>query len=221
MVWCGGFCIADVVARIALRVGLHGAMGRGSRAAEVHLSAGCFGAVELTSGIVTFDAYIVSATEAVVDGGTVVEEIAAGVAVAHDQAERVAAYPREGPIEIGDASVELPLPCGEHIAHVGIATHPEDTVEVDGIIDSEEVVEVDLVDGFVLRDAEAELIGHLVGEEECFLASLVEAHCCGGGDYHHHHCQGCHQAFHSGIGPPPGSPSRGRDNSFADCLSIV
>ena len=188
----GGLGLADMIAGIALGVGLHSAVGRRSRAAEVHLAARCCGTVELASGIVAVVTYVMSATEAVVDSRTVVEEIALGVAVSNDEAERVAAHPGHRTIEIGYAGVEFPLPEAKHVAQVCITTHPIDAVEVGDVVDPQEVVEVDLVDGLVLRDAESELIGHLVGEEEGFLASLGEAHCCGGGDYHHHHCQGGH-----------------------------
>jgi restriction endonuclease Mrr len=149
--------------------------------------------VEVTALVVALVAGIMTSAITAVDGGTlVVEEFVVNIARTQGKREIVAAHPNHGTIEIYDLGVAIPLPGAEDVTEVGVAAHPEDAIEIRPVVEAKHIIEVDFIDSLVLREAEVELIGHLIREEEGFLASLGEAHGCGRGNYRHHQDQGHH-----------------------------
>jgi len=95
-------------------------------------------------------------------------------------------------IEIGGFNKSTILPIEQDITEVEITTLPVGAIEVGLRVDTHQIVEVDLIGCLVLFLGQVELIRHLVGKEECLLASLFVTHgvcldceseqCCEGDD---------------------------------------
>ena len=134
------------------------------------------GLVNGTVGIVAAAETVMTATVADIHLGVRVEQTPCGI-VAVDREHPAALYPRKRAEEVGCGHIAVVLPAGEHEAQVGITTLPVDAEEVGTVVHAEQVVEIDLIDILVLCAAEVELVGHLVGEEESLVASLVVSHC--------------------------------------------
>jgi hypothetical protein len=88
----------------------------------------------------------------------------------------VACFPVEGAIEICGCQVGLILPVEQYVAKVKIALGPVYTIKVGLGVHAHQVVEVHFVCCLILVFGQVELIGHLVGQEQGLLASLLVAH---------------------------------------------
>ena len=118
----------------------------------------------------------VSATIGDIKGGTSEVEVVA-VRIARIDAEvPVACVKEQGTVEIGGCAVEIPLPRVENIAQVEVAALPVGAKHIVLAGNTHEVVEVYLVGSLILSVSEVELISHLIGEEEGFVASLLVRH---------------------------------------------
>ena len=117
-----------------------------------------------------------SATIVKVYGRTIVVVISVGI-VAIDGESPSATIPKERVEEIIGSSEDSILPVEQNVTKVGITIGEITTVNVVGCLYAEQIVEVDLVAVFVLLVVEVQLIGHLVGEEQSLLASLLVVHC--------------------------------------------
>ena len=109
------------------------------------------------------------------DRRTSLEEM---VSVAVDAVDAEAPYaipPGDRGEEILEASKLLVLPGGEHVLQVSVATVPPYATDIGTGVDHEQVVEVDLVDGIVLRVCQVQFVSHLVAEEECLVPSIIIA----------------------------------------------
>ena len=84
--------------------------------------------------------------------------------------------PVERTEEIGCGLEGFPLPRIEDIAQVEVATLPVDAVDIVRAGDTHEVVEVDFVGSLILFVGQIEFVGHLIREEEGFVAGLLVAH---------------------------------------------
>ena len=139
----------------------------------------------------------VAATIAHVEVGTSEVEIVAPRIVGIDAEVPEASVPVQRTVEIGGCTIEVPLPRIENVAEVKVATLPVGAEDVVTASDTHQIVEVDLVGCLVLCIGEVQLVCHLVGQEQCLLASLLVAHgvcaCC----YRQHGNQGKHHLLHS------------------------
>jgi hypothetical protein len=108
-------------------------------------------------------------------GTSIVEIVAMGIAGINTEVP-VARTPIERTIEVGGCDVGIPLPRIKNVAQVEVTTLPVGTIHVVNAGDTHEVVEVDFVSCLVLGISQVELVGHLVGEEQGLIASLLIAH---------------------------------------------
>ena len=108
-------------------------------------------------------------------GASEVEEVAYSVA-GIDAEVPATGVPVERTEEIGCGLEGFPLPRIEDIAQIEVTTLPVDAIDVVGTGDTHEVVEVDLVSCLILFVGQVEFIGHLIREEEGFVAGLLVAH---------------------------------------------
>ena len=140
------------------------------------------------------------AVSAAVDGPEVgtseVEVVAVGVACV-DAEVPVASLPVEWTVEVGGSQIGLVLPVEEDIAQVEVTLSPVGAIEVGLGIHAHQVVEVHLIGGLILLLGKVELIGHLVGEEQCLLACLLITHGIGCHGHCDEHCQCDKQSSHS------------------------
>ena len=117
---------------------------------------------------------VLSAVVAVRAWHGVVHLRAVGVARVHLEHHAVAPFGRR--VEVVGL-VELAVLHGrEHEVDVVVAAAEVRALDVLRRVYRHEVVEVDFVHGVILRLVKPQLVGHLVGEEQCFLAGLVIAH---------------------------------------------
>ena len=141
----------------------------------------------------------VAATIAHVEVGTSEVEIVAPRIVGIDAEVPETCVPVQRTVEIGGCTIEVPLPRIENVAEVKVATLPVGAEDVVTASDTHQIVEVDLVGCLVLCVGEVQLVCHLVGQEQCLLASLLVAHgvcaCC----YRQHGNQGKHHLLHNRI----------------------
>lgn len=84
--------------------------------------------------------------------------------------------PVERTVEVRSTAVSAILPVEQDVAQVEIALPPVDTVEVVVVVNTHEVVEIDLIGCFILLVGEVKLIGHLISEEKCLFARLAVTH---------------------------------------------
>ena len=89
----------------------------------------------------------------------------------------VAGVPVQRTIEIGGCDESVPLPVEQDIAQIEVATLPIGSIHVVTAGDTHQVVEVDLIGGLILFVCEIQLVSHLVGQEQGFVAGLLVAHC--------------------------------------------
>ena len=103
----------------------------------------------------------------------------------------VTSVPVQRTIEIGCCYEGIPLPVVQDIAQVEITALPVGSVHIVTAGDTHQVVEIDLIGCLVLLVSQIQLVGHLVGQEQGLVASLLIAHCvCRDGCcQHHHHCE--------------------------------
>ena len=111
----------------------------------------------------------------------------------------VAGVPVQWTIEIGCCEEGIPLPVKQDIAQVEVTALPVGSVHIVTAGDTHQIVEIDLIGCLVLFVSEIQLISHLVGQEQGFIASLLIAHCvCRDGCCQHHHQRDKH-LFHTRI----------------------
>lgn len=89
----------------------------------------------------------------------------------------ITCVPIEWAIEIGSVHKCAVLPIEQDIAQVEVALGPIVTKEIAMVVDAHQIIEVDLIGGFILVVSEVELVCHLVGEKESLVASLLITHC--------------------------------------------
>ncbi len=139
----------------------------------------CWAEVVGTSVIIAVSAVHVPAVATPIGsiemGASIVEIVAVGIA-GIDAEMPVARAPVEGAVEVGGCDIGIPLPIIEDVAQVEVTTLPEGTVHIVYAGDTHEVVEVDFVCCLILGIGQVELVGHLVGEEQGFVAGLLVAH---------------------------------------------
>ena len=134
----------------------------------------------------------VTAAIAGVEHGASEEEVVA-VRIARVDAEvPVASFPVQGAVEVGGGNERVPLPVEQHVAQVLVAALPVGAVDIVVARHPHQVVQVNLVGGLVLFVRQVQLVGHLVGEEQCFVACLFVTHCLARCCY----CQQCYQGYH-------------------------
>lgn len=104
------------------------------------------------------------------------EVVAVGIA-AIDGEMPVASFPVERAVEVGRCQIGIVLPAEEDVAQIEVTLLPISTVEIVAAVDAHEIIEVDLISGFILLFGQVQLIGHLVGKEEGLVTSLRIAHC--------------------------------------------
>ena len=148
------------------------------------------------------------ATFVVADGATIaataigavdrrrLAEVVATVVARVDAEHPRAAAPDGGLIEVHRGDITAILPRRQHEAQVGVAAVPVDAEHIVGIPDAEEVVQINLIDSLILIHRQAQLVRHLVGEEQSFLPCLGKAHCLCGYDYRRQHCRHQHLLHH-------------------------
>lgn len=85
--------------------------------------------------------------------------------------------PVERTIEVRGCAESSVLPVEQYVAEVEVALSPVCSVQVVIVTDTHQVVKVHLVGGLILVVGEVKLVSHLVGEEQCSLASLLVTHC--------------------------------------------
>ena len=121
----------------------------------------------------------VTATIDIPEVGTAEEEVVTMRIAGIDAEVPVASLPVQGAIEITCCQVGLILPVEQYVAQVEISLCPVDTIEVCLGVYAHQVVEVDFICCLILLFGKIELIGHLVGQEQCLLASLLITHSIG------------------------------------------
>ena len=132
---------------------------------------------------------VAAAVNGIEAGHSEVEIVTIGIAGIDAEVPETVA-PVEGAIEVGGVQECPVLPVEQYIAQIEVAMLPVEPIEVVIVVDTHEVVEVDLVCCLILLFGEVELVGHLVGEEQSLLASLLIAHCAGRDDRHADCCEG-------------------------------
>ena len=88
----------------------------------------------------------------------------------------VTSFPVKRTIEIGSSDKSIPLPVEEYIAQVQVAALPVGSEHISTARDSHQVVEVDFVACLILLICQIQLVGHLVGQEQCLVTGLLIAH---------------------------------------------
>ena len=94
------------------------------------------------------------------------------------------ARPIKRTVEIAGCAKGIVLPIPENIAQVEVTLPPIYAIKVVVIIDTHEIIEVNLISSLVLVISKIQFVCHLIREEECLLASLLIAH--GMGRYCHY-----------------------------------
>ena len=89
----------------------------------------------------------------------------------------ITAVPVKRTIEIGCVYIHTVLPIEKHISEIEITLPPIKAIEIIVCIDAEQVVEIDLIGGFILLIGEVEFVSHLIGQEQCLPACLLITHC--------------------------------------------
>lgn len=96
----------------------------------------------------------------------------------------------ERAVEVSRIAEHTILPVEEHIAEVEITPTPVVAVQILVGVDTEQIIEVNLVSCLILVVGEVQLISHLISEEQSLFACLTVAHCasCHHKTKHHHYC---------------------------------
>ena len=121
----------------------------------------------------------VTATIDIPEVGTTEEEVVAMWIAGIDAEVPVTSLPIKGTIEVTCCQVGLILPVEQYVAQVEIALCPVYTIKVCLGVNAHQVVEVDFICCLILLFGKIELIGHLVGQEQGLLASLLITHSIG------------------------------------------
>jgi len=162
----------------------------------------CRTEVVTTSIIVAASSYMVPGMSTAIAGvehwSSEVEIVAMRIAQI-DSEVPVAITPVEWAIEIGGIDKGLPLPVEQDIAQVQVAAFPIGAVYIVIAGNPHQIVEVDFVGSLVLFVCQVQLVGHLVGQEQCLVACLLVAHCFARSCIQQHHGQGYHYLFHNRI----------------------
>ena len=148
----------------------------------------------MMGGIVADVPAVVSTPVGYEDRGMVAEETSPVISSV-DAVSPSASVPDDRTVEVVGSHIAVELCRREHHPQVAVAHAPPCTIDIGAGVDAHEVVEVDFIDSLILCFREAEFVGHLVAEEEGFVACLVVCHCAGRDGYRHHHCQS-HHLFH-------------------------
>ena len=109
---------------------------------------------------------------------TVVEIVTVRIAGV-DTKVPVTSVPVERTVEIACRTEGTILPVEQDITEVQVTVCPVGTVKVVIVIDTQQIVEVDLESCLILILGKIQLVGHLVGEEQSLTACLLVAHCIG------------------------------------------
>ena len=104
-------------------------------------------------------------------------EVAAVWIASIDTEVPVAGVPVKRTVEIACCTECAILPVEQDIAQIKVTTSPVFTIEVCLRLNTQEVVEVYFVGGFILIFGEIQLVSHLVGQEQGLLTGLLVAHC--------------------------------------------
>ena len=110
------------------------------------------------------------------------------IVIAIDREEPAACPPHDGTEEIVRCKQQAVLPVVQDAAEIVDSVVVIDTIKVGRRVDTEEVVEVDLVGIVILLVVEVEFIRHLVRQVESLGLSTFETHCMGThpGCHHEH-----------------------------------
>ena len=119
----------------------------------------------------------VSATVLNVEARAAKVEVVAVWVAGVDAEVPVASRPVYRAVEVSGVAEGAVLPVEEYVAHVEIAVAPVGAVEVVDGVYPHEVVEVYLVCRLVLVLRQVQLVSHLVGKEQSFVACLLITHC--------------------------------------------
>ena len=95
-------------------------------------------------------------------------------------------------IEVLHADELVVLTSGGYVAQHVVAMLPVSAEDIAVMVDTAQILEVDVIDGFVLCWHQVELTRHLVSEIHGFVPSLCVCESFGGDGYRHHHHQGHH-----------------------------
>ena len=150
--------------------------------------------VVAVSMIVTMSSIMVPGVSATIGGIEVrtpeVEVVTMRVAQI-DAEVPVTCLPVEWAIEIAGGYKGVPLPVVKDITQVEVTTLPVGAEHVCTSCHSHEIVEINLVGCLVLLVTQIQLVGHLVGQEQGLVASLLITHGVGGSsaNCHHHQCE--------------------------------
>ncbi len=105
--------------------------------------------------------------------------------------------PVQWTIEVCGGTEGIPLPFEQYVAHVKVTTLPIGAIYIIVAGDAHQVVKVNLVGGLVLLIVEVQLVGHLVGQEQGFVAGLFVTHCVACCCYRQHGGQDYHYSLHN------------------------
>lgn len=101
--------------------------------------------------------------------------MAVGISAIQSQAP-CPSHPVERAVKIVDVDKEAVLVAAEDIPEITVSPLPINAIKVLRTVDTEEIVEVDFIDGFHLLQGKIEFVCHLVSEEQSFLTCLVIPH---------------------------------------------
>lgn len=118
----------------------------------------------------------VTATVADVEVWAAKIEIVAARVSGIDAEVPISSPPIKWAIEICGIDIRAILPVEQDVAQVEISLCPIDAIKVVIVIDTHQIVEVDLVCSLILVVGQVEFVCHLVGEEQGTLPSLHVAH---------------------------------------------
>jgi hypothetical protein len=139
----------------------------------------------------------VSTTIGKVECGTSEVEVVAVRIAGIDAKVPIACAPIQWTIEVAGCDICLPLCIEQYIAEVAVAALPVVTIDIIVTRHTHQVVEVDLVGGFILLISKIQLVSHFIGQKQCLVASLFVTHCLARCCYRQHTYKGYHHLLHS------------------------
>ena len=125
--------------------------------------------------------------------------VVATIVVTVDGEVPASSTPNDRTKEVVGCHQQAVLPVVQDAAEVVQAIAVVAAVEVGRRIDTQEVVEVDLVGVVILLVVEIELVGHLVRQVESLCLCTFKTHCVGAVEGCHHKHQGENKLFHSSV----------------------
>lgn len=117
------------------------------------------------------------------------------VVVGIDGKQPRSCMPGHRTVEIGNADIAVVLPTVQHHPQLSVARVPPIAQHVVSPVDTQQIVEIDLIHSLVLLWRKVQFVGHLVAQEECLFPGCAIAHGVGSGGHDRHHCQN-HQLLH-------------------------